>query len=106
LNNKNWRALIRMLRKQFATESTVEVRRCPMIDNGDLQLHGNTFKMRINSALPKGGQIDALIHEWAHVLAIEEAYRHEFAWGIAHAAVYSVWEAWDSGLIEERSGDK
>jgi hypothetical protein len=72
-----------------------------MVDNGDLQLHGNTFKMRINSTKSNDVLVDSLIHEWAHVLAIEAGYRHEFAWGLAHADVYSVWEAWDSKPTEE-----
>jgi len=96
VKTKNWRALIRELRLRFPTESRVEVRRCPIREDGELTIGVDVFRIYVNVKLDKTGQVDALLHEWAHILTIEKAaYLHEGAWGVAYAAIYSMWEKWD-----------
>jgi len=46
------------------------------------------YTIYVNSDLEWSGQVDTLIHEWAHVLAIEEAFEHGDSWGLKFAEVY------------------
>jgi hypothetical protein len=92
MKTREWRALIRNLRKHFPVSGTVTVRRRPIKRNcGLTTFDGCDYSIRINSNQPRTGQIDTLLHEWAHVLAIEQAYRHEGPWGVLFAEIYSDW---------------
>jgi hypothetical protein len=92
MNTHDWRALIRKLRKHFPTDGKVVVCRRPTkLDCGVTTFNGNDYRIRVNSNQPKTGQVDTLLHEWAHVLAIDQAYRHEGPWGIIFAELYSAW---------------
>ena len=92
MNNTEWRALIRRLRKHFPVAGRVSVRRCPAKSYcGITRFDGNNYSIRIDSTQPRAGQIDTLLHEWAHVLAIEQAYRHEGPWGTLYASIYDAW---------------
>ena len=87
-----WRSLLRKLRKHFPVQGTVKVIRYPVnCDCGLTTFNGRNYRIRINSNQPDAGLVDTLLHEWAHVCAIEEAYRHEGPWGVLYAEIYDTW---------------
>ena len=87
-----WRALIRKLRERFPVQGTVTVLRRPVkCDCGLTTFNGNDYRVRINSDQSDQGQIDTLLHEWAHVCAIEEAYGHVGRWATLHGEIYDAW---------------
>lgn len=53
---------------------------------------GTDYRIRIASNQPTSSQADALLHEWAHVSAIEEAYKHDASWGEMYTKIYRAWE--------------
>lgn len=92
MNTTEWRALIRQLRENFPVAGMVTVRRHPAKRNcGLTRFDGNNYSVRIDSSQSRTGQIDTLLHEWAHVLSIEQAYRHEGPWGMLYAKIYDAW---------------
>ena len=77
MKTREWRALIRKLRERFPVQGQVTVRRYPTKkDCGLTTFDGSGYRVRVNSDQPDGGQVDTLLHESAHVRAIEQAYRH------------------------------
>lgn len=87
-----WRTLIRNLRKHFPVQGKVTVVRRPVkSDCGLTTFNGNDYRVRINSNQEDQGQIDTLLHEWAHVRAIEEAYGHRGRWATLHGEIYDAW---------------
>ncbi len=82
--------VIRALRKHFPISASVEVRRSPM--KGDLlgrtRFTGEYFKIHINSNQCNEVQCDVMLHEWAHVCAMERAYSHDATWGVIYADIY------------------
>jgi len=100
LHTTEWKRLIRFLRKEAPVAQKVRIRRRPIgFDDGWVVFNGSDYLISINSRLPWSGQVDALLHEWAHVCAIEEAYRHKGRWGQIHGDIY---EAWSCGFNKER----
>jgi len=92
MKTREWRALIRKLRERFPVQGQVTVRRYPTKkDCGLTTFDGSNYRVRVNSDQPDGGQVDTLLHEWAHVRAIEQAYRHEGPWGVLYAEIYDAW---------------
>ena len=92
MKTREWRTLIRRLRERFPVQGTVTVlRRAVKCDCGLTTFNGNDYRVRINSDQSDQGQIDTLLHEWAHVCAIEQAYRHEGPWGVLYAEIYDAW---------------
>jgi hypothetical protein len=69
---------------------------------GHTVLDGHTYRITIDSSLDDQSQFETLTHEWAHVLAINEAYRHGKLWGDMYSHVYEfVEEHWpDEGESE------
>lgn len=92
MNTQEWRSLIRQLRTHFPVETKVDVRRTRIRnDCGRTIFNGETYRIVVDSRQEKQGQIDTLLHEWAHVCAIEEAYRHKGRWGVIHGAIFEAW---------------
>jgi hypothetical protein len=93
MNTKEWRKLIGMLRKTFPVNGKVIVRRYPMKKTcGITRFNGSgEYRIGVGSNQPRVGQMDTLIHEWAHVLAIQQAYTHDGPWGVLFAEVYDSW---------------
>jgi hypothetical protein len=82
--------LIRELRTRFPIEGRVKVRRHPIKkDCGSTNFDGTDYVIAIDSEQEWGGQVDSLLHEWAHVLAIEASYRHSDEWGVIYARLYN-----------------
>jgi hypothetical protein len=61
-------------------------------DSGITVFDGRDYRISINSNQDEAGQVDAILHEWAHALAIEEAYKHSEPWGSMYSKVYEWWE--------------
>jgi len=93
MNTKEWRLLIKRLRKHFPVDAKVIVRRYPIKTAcGMTTFNGQwEFRIAVNSDQTETGQIDTLLHEWAHVLAVQQAYKHEGPWGVLFAEVYDSW---------------
>ena len=92
MKTSEWRALIRKLRKHFPVQGTVTVVRYPVnCDCGLTTFDGSNYRIRVNSKQPDAGLVDTLLHEWAHVRAIQQAYRHEGPWGVLYAEIYDAW---------------
>lgn len=93
MNTKKWRKLLRGLRKNFPVENNVNVRRVEMLRNcGSTQFDGTNYYIRIKANQSWPMQVDSLLHEWAHVRAIERAYKHDKLWGSIYSTIYESWE--------------
>jgi hypothetical protein len=55
---------------------------------GQVTFDGTDYMITISSRLDSQAQIETLMHEWAHVLAIEEAYEHGESWSSMYSHVY------------------
>ena len=89
-----WRKLLQSIRKSFPIENaTIIVIRQPMKHNcGLTRFDGiGKFIIRIDSLQSDIGQSDSLIHEWAHAMAIAQAYHHQGPWGVLYARIYDRW---------------
>jgi len=85
MKTKEWRALIKQLRREFPVDSPVEVRRCSCNNySGITRFNGKKYYIRINSNQQNRDLIDTLIHEWSHVLTIESAYHHDLHWRMVY----------------------
>lgn len=88
-----FRATLKLLRKQCPTSCAVRVVRRPMKRYAGLtSFNGRSYLIVLSSTQDRAGQIDSLIHEWAHILAIEQAFRHEGPWGKLYAHVYDTYD--------------
>lgn len=93
----NWKDLIRTMRKKFPTSVPVYVRRLKMVKHhGRTYPHDDKYIIHINSNQDADAQKDALLHEWAHAVAIDEACQHKNRWGEIYSQIYEVWETWDN----------
>ena len=89
MKDYSWRTRISFLRKRFPVVTPVIIRRRqPKKDCGSTLFNGREYHITIDGSMPTYAQYDALMHEWAHVQAIEQAYRHEGPWGVLYAAIH------------------
>jgi hypothetical protein len=86
-----WRTLTKNLRTYYPLSVPVVVRRVKMKDCARTNFDGYQFKIRISTDQPDIGLIDSLLHEWAHCLAIEEAYQHDGRWSAIFGEIYEDW---------------
>jgi hypothetical protein len=86
-----------MLRKNFPTERPVIVRRVKKkTSESTLFFDSAMFRVYISTNQSAEAQIDAILHEASHVLAIEESCRHEEIWSKYYGKIYSKFEQWNS----------
>ena len=89
MSTYEWRALVRKLRKHFPLSLEIIARRRRMKRAcGVTTFNGYNFRIYIDSGMCREGQVDALIHEWAHARAIDQAYSHCDAWGMNYVELY------------------
>ena len=92
---QKWRALIRDLRKHFPVAQEVTIRRRVVsgkkTPSGLTIFNGRSYWVRVKANQDWQGQVDALLHEWAHVRCIEEAYNHGAHWATTYGEIYNVW---------------
>ncbi len=86
----DFRKVIRALRKNFPVGASVKVERLPMKDDllGRACFTGKYFKIQVNSNQSNTVQYDVILHEWAHVCAIDRAHSHDATWGVIYADIY------------------
>ena len=102
MNTRELRALVRKLRKRFPVPGKITVRRYPAKRNSGVTTYdGRVFRIYIDSSGDKSSQVETLLHEWAHIRAIDEAYRHGRAWGRHYAEIH---ESWTHNLDETHTG--
>jgi hypothetical protein len=88
MTNKRWRSLIRALRKNSDISGKVTVRRRPL-----KKLCGHTvfdlegYSIPVASDMDSQAQAETLVHEWAHVLAIEAGCAHGEVFGEMYSRV-------------------
>ena len=75
----------------------VSVRRCKMPESllGDCLRMDGYFRIRIDASQPEQGQLDTLVHEFAHAIAFiefEETGQHGPIWASAYADCYRIYE--------------
>ena len=93
METKEWRRLIKWLRATFPLSFPLTVKRAPSKRNhGVTSFDGNTIHIRVDSTQDHAGQIDTILHEYAHALAIDDAYTHKDNWGRLYAAIYTAME--------------
>lgn len=89
MRRQEWLALTRQLRRDFPVSCPIHIRRVWVKQcEGATTFDGRVYRIRIKASLPWPAQVDALIHEWAHMLCIDHAYNHEEQWGVTHAQLY------------------
>jgi len=93
MNTADWRILTRWLRATFPVSMPVLIRRWPMKRQaGMARFNGCDYRICISTLQDEAGQKDTLLHEWSHVLAIEEAYQHQGRWAEFYGKVFHGWE--------------
>jgi hypothetical protein len=75
----------------------VSVRRCRMPKRllGDCCRQVDHFLIRVDASQPEQGQLDTLVHEFAHAIAFlefEETGQHGPIWASAYADCYRIYE--------------
>ncbi len=91
MKTRDFRKLIRALRKNFPVSGSVKVKRLPLKNNllGFTGFSGKYFKIHIDSKQCAELQYDTLLHEWAHVCAMDRAHSHDATWGVIYADIYN-----------------
>lgn len=89
---ETYRRVIRFLKRELPPYYPVSVRRLRLSDSldGDCQLKGEKFLIRINRNLSEHEAIEVALHEWAHALAWWRCPLDEHCdeWGKAYSRVY------------------
>ena len=90
-------ATLRDALKQANPTITVSVRRCKMPAGllGDCRRKSDHFLVRVSNDQPMQGQVDTLVHEFAHAIAFiewEETSQHGPQWAQAHLDCYRIYE--------------
>ena len=103
---QKFKSTIRWLRKEFSNgRPRVHVRMFDSKKNeGECRFYPGKglFVIFIKNGMCLGLSIDAVIHEWAHVLSWKTMLREEHPreWGIAYAKIYRAWLVWNYGRKE------
>lgn len=93
MTNRQFRWTVAWLRKHFPVSAPVVIKRYPAKKNhGITRFDGKKFYIRIDSKQESAGQLDTLLHEYAHVVAIDEAYSHKDPWARIYGAIYNAFE--------------
>lgn len=104
---QKWLRTINWLRREFPSRYPVKVRSRPLKNlSGDSSFQNRRFYIRINSRKPYTERIDAILHEWAHVLTWFGAGRaedHSDEWGLWYAKLYRAWDEWNYGRKKEET---
>jgi hypothetical protein len=93
MDTSEWRRLIKFLRTEFPIDAPIKVVRIPLKRNSATTIfNGSSFRITISSELSTEAMADALIHEFAHVLCLSEAYQHGENWSKFYGRIYSKYE--------------
>jgi hypothetical protein len=98
-STREWRRLLAFLRETYPISRPVVVSRRPIKKEfGNGHFNGRVFKVYIDITQSEDEQKHSLLHEWAHVRAIDDAYQHKGQWGVIYGDIYQTWENWDNNL--------
>ena len=105
---QKWLRTIIWLRRNFPAQRRVVIRSMRKMKwQGEALLHGKLFSIEVNKEQSFNLRIDALIHEWAHILTwfgeSFQAEEHSAEWGIAYAKIYRTWLEWNYGCAKIES---
>ena len=93
MDTKEFRSIVAWLRKTFPVSMPVVVRRSKSKKNhGVTRFDGGRFLVRINSRFERAVQIETMLHEWGHVVAMDNAYSHGDYWSQIYGKIYTAWE--------------
>lgn len=102
MTTKEFRQIVAWLRKTFPVSSPVVVKRYPAKKNhGMTRYDGRKFYIRIDSNQETSGQLDTLLHEWSHAVAMDEAYSHKERWAQIYGLIYTAFEKADDPETNE-----
>lgn len=89
---KTYRKVISFLKRNFPHQFPVSVRRLDIPDDfdGDCQFKDDHFVIRISKILPEHEAVEALLHEYAHVLAWDKCTNDDHCdeWGKQYSRIY------------------
>ncbi len=89
MKTHSFRKLIRALRKNFPVGKPVVVKRIPQKGFlGLTRFFNKSYEIYIDPTICSDLQYDALMHEWAHVCAMDRAHSHDATWGVIYADIY------------------
>ena len=92
MNNRDWGTVVRALKKRYPTERPLTILRRKRIGTEGVTFFSDrSFKIVIQKNQSDSSQIYSLIHELAHVRAIEQACQHKGVWGELHGAMIDEW---------------
>lgn len=94
MTTSEFRKLVKWVRKQCPIETPINVRRYPAKKRHAItRFDGRQFYIRISTNQEDQGQIDAVLHEFAHAAAIDNSYQHKGEWPTIYGNLYTVWDA-------------
>lgn len=89
---KNWRRLLRWLRKEFPADMPVRIITRKLLHDtvAETAKTKKYYYIFIHTGLSEQVLFDATIHEWAHVLSWSSTVNehHGMEWGKAYARIY------------------
>lgn len=98
---QKWLRTIAWLRRNFPAGHVIYVQSKSLKkDQGETELKGICFYIRIHRKQSFLSRIDSLLHEWAHCLTwfgAETDEDHSAEWGIAYAKIYRTFIEWNYG---------
>jgi len=90
ISTKDFRSILRFLRKNFPIECPVVIKRFPKKKECDtVRFNGKVYTVYIDSSLTRQELIDTIIHFYAHIMCIDSSYNHDAEWGKKYADIYS-----------------
>lgn len=104
---QKWVKTIAWLRRNFPAGSPIAVQSTLLEEQGCVEYAEARFHIKINRKQSFNLKVDALIHEWAHILVwhgAEAQEDHSSEWGIAYAKIYRTFLEWNWG--EEFKGEE
>jgi glycine cleavage system H lipoate-binding protein len=92
-----FRNLVKSLKKNYPLTGRVVISRRSIkknfaITNLEMTGSGWIYRIYVDSKQDPGVQRDSLIHEWAHLRAVEESCDHSGRWGQVYSEIYTAWE--------------
>jgi Zn-dependent peptidase ImmA (M78 family) len=79
----------------------VVIRRKMKKNLGLASFDGEKFEIAISSNESKQEQVDIIMHEWAHILCMEQAYTHGGQWGDFYGKLHESYETKLSTKIKQ-----
>lgn len=96
-NNDYWHKLVKFLKINYKTARPVYIRRVKNLkDSGYTYFDEAKITIKVKTSQSWDGQVDTLLHEYAHAYAIDQACQHAGSWGDIFGKIYQSWENWNN----------